>query len=128
MSDSTLNRFVTARQSPGRATAASPIAAIRLALRTYLTRQALSELTVRELSDIGLTRYAALTEAARLPWDTDPGPRRRSPRGMLAEIQRTWQRARTRRLLASMNARDLRDFGVTPSEAEAEANKPFWRY
>jgi uncharacterized protein YjiS (DUF1127 family) len=127
MSDLTLNRFVTTRQRTDRPRAAST-AALRITLRTYLTRQALPELTARELSDIGLTRYAALTEVARLPWDTNPGPRRRAPQGMLAEIQRAWQRARTRRLLASMNPRELRDFGVTPSDAEAEANKPFWRH
>jgi uncharacterized protein YjiS (DUF1127 family) len=106
MSDLTLDRFVATRQPTGRATAAPSIAALRIALRTYLTRQALPELTARELSDIGLTRYAALTEVARLPWDTDPGPRRRAPQGMLAEIQRAWQRTRTRRLLASMNPRE----------------------
>jgi uncharacterized protein YjiS (DUF1127 family) len=128
MSDLTINRFVTTRQPTGRAPAASAIAALRVAFRTFLTRQALPELTVRELSDIGLTPHTALSEAARLPWDTDPGPRRGAPQGLLAKIQRAWQRARTRRLLATMNARELRDFGVTPSDAETEANKPFWRH
>jgi uncharacterized protein YjiS (DUF1127 family) len=127
MSDLTVSRFTTARQTTGRTGPRSPIAALRLAVRAHLTRQALPELTVRELSDIGLTRHTALSEAARLPWDTDPNPRGRGPSGMFGDIQRAWHRARTRRLLAEMNPHELRDIGVTPTDAETEANKPFWR-
>jgi uncharacterized protein YjiS (DUF1127 family) len=119
--------FTSAQPASSRPTAARRIAAARIALRTYLTRQALPDLTERELSDIGLTRHAALAEAARLPWDSNPGPRRPRPHGLLDQIQQAWQRARTRRLLAEMNAQELRDIGVTSTEAEAEANKPFWR-
>lgn len=137
MSDLTVTRFVSIRQATGhrnmgrqamsRGSAAGTFAAFRLALRTYLTRQALPELTARELSDIGLSRHAAVAEAARLPWDTNPSPRGQTPRGVFGQIQQAWQRARTRRLLAEMTAHELRDIGVTPTDAEAEANKPFWR-
>ena len=127
MSDITVTRFVSARQPTGRSAVAASLTALRVALRTYMTRQALPHMTARELSDIGLTPHAALAEAARLPWDTNRGPRRRSSQGAFSGLQRAWHRARTRRLLAEMTARDLRDIGVTPSDAEAEANKPFWR-
>jgi uncharacterized protein YjiS (DUF1127 family) len=127
MSDLTLPRFTAARQTTGRPGTTSLIAALRLAVRTHLTRQALPELTARELSDVGLTRHAALDEAARLPWDTDPSPRRRAPEGLFGDIQRAWHRARTRRLLGEMDAHELRDIGITPTDAETEANKPFWR-
>jgi len=126
MSDLTITRFVSARQPTGRSAVASSLAAMRVALRTYMTRQALPQMTARELSDIGLTQHAALAEAARLPWDTGRGPRRPAP-GVFADLQRAWHRARTRRLLAEMTAHELRDIGVTPSDAQAEANKPFWR-
>jgi uncharacterized protein YjiS (DUF1127 family) len=36
-------------------------------------------------------------------------------------------RSRERQFLAGMDARMLRDIGVTPYEAAAEARKPFWR-
>ena len=127
MSDLTLSRFTTGRQTTGRTGATSLIAALRLSVRAHLTRQALPELSARELSDIGLTRHGALTEAARLPWDTNPNPRGRGPKGVFGDLQRAWHRARTRRLLAEMNPHELRDIGVTPTDAETEANKPFWR-
>jgi uncharacterized protein YjiS (DUF1127 family) len=127
MSDLTVTRFVSTRQPTGRSVVASSLAALRVALRTYMTRQALPHMNARELSDIGLTQYGALAEAARLPWDTNRGPRPPASPGIFFDLQRAWHRARTRRLLAEMTARELRDIGVTPSDAEAEANKPFWR-
>jgi uncharacterized protein YjiS (DUF1127 family) len=127
MSDLTFPRFTAAGRTTGRTGATALIAALRLAVRAHLTRQALPELTARELSDVGLTRHTALTEAARLPWDTNPNPRGRGPSGVFGDIQRAWHRARTRRLLAEMNPHELRDIGVTPTDAEVEANKPFWR-
>jgi uncharacterized protein YjiS (DUF1127 family) len=36
-------------------------------------------------------------------------------------------RSRERQILATMDARELRDIGVTPYEAGTEARKPFWR-
>ncbi len=35
-------------------------------------------------------------------------------------------RARDRRQLAGLTARELRDIGVSPGEAAMEAAKPFW--
>jgi uncharacterized protein YjiS (DUF1127 family) len=43
--------------------------AVRLVVRTLLTRRDLPELSDHMLADIGVTRSAALAEAARLPWD-----------------------------------------------------------
>ena len=41
---------------------------------------------------------------------------------------RVWQeRSAGRRELRGLTDRDLRDIGVTRSEAEAEARKPFWQ-
>jgi uncharacterized protein YjiS (DUF1127 family) len=46
----------------------------------------------------------------------------------LAAAARRWpRRVRERRALAALDARMLRDIGVTPSEAAQECNKPFWR-
>jgi uncharacterized protein YjiS (DUF1127 family) len=36
-------------------------------------------------------------------------------------------RSRQRRALAELDARQLSDIGVSPSNARAEAAKPFWR-
>jgi uncharacterized protein YjiS (DUF1127 family) len=126
MSDFTMTRFVATRPEAGRADADHLIAALRVALRTYMTRQAMPELSARDLADIGLSSSAALAEAARLPWDIIPGPRRNRS-GIMSSIQRAWERARTRRLISRLQPRDLRDFGVSPSDAQSEASKPFWR-
>ncbi len=37
------------------------------------------------------------------------------------------ERARQRRALASMSARDLKDIGITRYDVEIELRKPFWR-
>jgi|RhiMetdeSRZDD1v2_1073273.scaffolds.fasta_scaffold00227_25 uncharacterized protein YjiS (DUF1127 family) len=37
------------------------------------------------------------------------------------------ERARQRHALASLDARLLRDIGITPYDAACECNKPFWR-
>ena len=42
-------------------------------------------------------------------------------------VQKAWRRHRSRQALAQLDARLLRDIGVTYAEAENEANKPFWR-
>ncbi|HVZ06954.1 DUF1127 domain-containing protein [Rhodopila sp.] len=47
-------------------------AAIRLAIRTQTTRQALPELSDHLLADIGISKAAALAEAERQPWDLMP--------------------------------------------------------
>ena len=37
------------------------------------------------------------------------------------------RRARERRELARLDNRTIRDLGLSPSEVQFEANKPFWR-
>jgi uncharacterized protein YjiS (DUF1127 family) len=44
------------------------------------------------------------------------------------QILATWRRrARERRELATLDARGLRDLGLSASDVNFEANKPFWR-
>ena len=50
---------------------------------------------------------------------------RRSP--VWTMLRRAWRRYRSRQYLGQLDAYMLKDIGVTPAEAEAEANKPFWR-
>jgi uncharacterized protein YjiS (DUF1127 family) len=46
----------------------------------------------------------------------------------LADVVVTWRsRNAMRNYLMTLTARDLRDFGMAPSDAVAEASKPFWR-
>jgi uncharacterized protein YjiS (DUF1127 family) len=77
MSDLTMTRFDHARPAAERAGWAHPVDALKLMLRTWLTRRALLELTPRELSDIGVSRATAIAEASRLPWDVGPMDGRR---------------------------------------------------
>jgi uncharacterized protein YjiS (DUF1127 family) len=42
-------------------------------------------------------------------------------------IRAAWRRYRSRQRIAHLNAHMLKDIGVSFAEAEAEANKPFWR-
>jgi uncharacterized protein YjiS (DUF1127 family) len=48
------------------------VAMLRLLARTLVTRQELSDLSDRQLADIGVTRPVALAEATRRPWDVAP--------------------------------------------------------
>ena len=42
-------------------------------------------------------------------------------------LLRTWlERIRARRALARIDARSLREAGISPALAEYEANRPFW--
>lgn len=44
------------------------------------------------------------------------------------QILATWRRrTRERHELAHLDHRTLRDLGMSPSEVQFEANKPFWR-
>jgi uncharacterized protein YjiS (DUF1127 family) len=126
MSDFTMTRFASTSPATGVAGPGRLIPLLRTVLRTYLTRRALPELTPRELADVGLSSVAAVAEAARLPWDAIPGPRR-SGSGIMSRIQCALERARTRRLISRLEAREFRDLGVSPSDAQSEATKPFWR-
>lgn len=42
-------------------------------------------------------------------------------------LRTLWRRYRSRQRIALLDAHALRDIGVSFAEAEAEANKPFWR-
>jgi uncharacterized protein YjiS (DUF1127 family) len=44
----------------------------------------------------------------------------------LARFSEWQQRSAGRRELMNLTERDLRDIGISRSDAEAEANKPFW--
>jgi uncharacterized protein YjiS (DUF1127 family) len=48
-------------------------------------------------------------------------------RSTLALLRYWCERLRQRRQLARLDARLLRDIGITVAEAERECNKPFWR-
>jgi len=48
-------------------------------------------------------------------------------RRMVALIQLWRQRLRARRELMARSDRELRDIGITRSDAHQEADKPFWR-
>lgn len=53
---------------------------------------------------------------------------RPSLRGRIAFALAVWrQRVATRRCLASMDARSLRDVGISPEAAAYESGKPFWK-
>ena len=99
MSDLMMFRSQPIRATAGRPNAGHLIPLLRVAFRAYLTRQALSELTARERADIGISASAAMAEAARLPWDLNPGPSRHDA-GIIGAVQRALQRARLRRLTA----------------------------
>ena len=46
----------------------------------------------------------------------------------LLSTLREWRlRARTRRQIATLDARTMADLGLAPSQMAFEANKPFWR-
>ncbi|MCI4665445.1 MAG: DUF1127 domain-containing protein [Neomegalonema sp.] len=47
--------------------------------------------------------------------------------GIAPQLALWAQRRRTRRALAQLDERALRDVGLTRAEAMAEARKPFWR-
>lgn len=105
MSDFPMTRFDSVRPSAERVSARHPAGWVRKAFRIYLTRRALTDLSAREFADIGISPTEAMTEAARLPWDTNPGPCRRKA-GFIGAIQGALERARSRRLISRMSARE----------------------
>jgi uncharacterized protein YjiS (DUF1127 family) len=127
MSDLMMTRFRLVRPTTKQTVMRQVVPSPRMMLRTYLTRQALLELTPRQRADIDVSSSAALAEAARLPWDVNPGPRRR-PAGIMGAVQRALERTRTRRLISRLATRDLRDISVSPSDAQDESAKFFWQY
>jgi uncharacterized protein YjiS (DUF1127 family) len=46
---------------------------------------------------------------------------------LLFSVRTVWRRYVTRRRIARLDAHLLKDIGVSYADAEAEANKPFWR-
>jgi uncharacterized protein YjiS (DUF1127 family) len=44
-----------------------------------------------------------------------------------ASIRAGWRRYRSRQRIAELDGHMLKDIGVSFADAEAEANKPFWR-
>ncbi len=54
-------------------------------------------------------------------------PRRAPLSALLGTIRVVWRRRQSRILLSQLDDSMLRDIGVTRSEAQLEANKPFWR-
>jgi uncharacterized protein YjiS (DUF1127 family) len=44
-----------------------------------------------------------------------------------ATFRSAWRRYRSRQHIAELDGHLLKDIGVSFAEAEAEANKPFWR-
>jgi uncharacterized protein YjiS (DUF1127 family) len=55
--------------------------------------------------------------------------RDRPARGALSwdNLRAAWRRYRSRQNIAQLDGHMLKDIGVSFAEAEAEANKPFWR-
>jgi uncharacterized protein YjiS (DUF1127 family) len=76
-------------------------------------------------------RRAPARTIALLRWPASPPPRGGRPRRLLQTVGALlalWRRrSRGRQQLARLDARLLRDIGVTRSEAAAECDKPFWR-
>jgi uncharacterized protein YjiS (DUF1127 family) len=60
------------------------------------------------------------------PWS---GLHADQPRSVLSwsGLRAAWRRHCSRQRITQLDARLLRDIGVSFSDAEAEANKPFWR-
>jgi uncharacterized protein YjiS (DUF1127 family) len=62
------------------------------------------------------------------PFYGDLPPLALRPRGRALAVLLRWrERARQRRQLREMNDHLLRDIGITRAEAQAEAERPFWR-
>ncbi len=66
-----------------------------------------------------------------LAWQT-PTLARRTGRGrrgapLRVVLAEAWRRWRTRRMIAELDPRMLKDIGASWPDAREEANKPFWR-
>jgi len=76
------------------------------------------------------TVVAVATRQLQVPSAWPAPARHRLARAMRAAVAlvRLWhERARQRSHLAALDARMLRDIGITRSEAARECEKPFWR-
>jgi uncharacterized protein YjiS (DUF1127 family) len=109
----------------GRARAWNPARTLALALRVASTRKALPDLDDRMLADIGITREEALAEAARAPWDITP---RAAPRlGFWRWTRDAIRRRYERTLITRLDTALARDLGISRTDLQTEADKPFWR-
>jgi uncharacterized protein YjiS (DUF1127 family) len=71
------------------------------------------------------SRHSLIDQPNLLVTPSDP---RRSLRQRLVLTLAVWrQRAQARRALAQMDARGLRDIGISPAAAAYESGKPFWQ-
>jgi len=61
-----------------------------------------------------------------VPW-TPSQVVRENRRTFRAMLRAAWRRYRSRQQIANLDSHLLKDIGVTFAEAEAEANKSFWR-
>jgi uncharacterized protein YjiS (DUF1127 family) len=98
--------------------------------RNAATRRELADLDDRMLADIGVTRGTVRKEMDRFPWDDSlrlRQPRHAAGSSVWQHVGTMWQRHRSRQRIAELDADLLKDIGVSFTEAEAEANKPFWR-
>jgi uncharacterized protein YjiS (DUF1127 family) len=60
------------------------------------------------------------------PWSAPHADQSRSALSW-SGVRAAWRRHRSRQHIAQLDAHMLRDIGVSFSDAEEEANKPFWR-
>jgi uncharacterized protein YjiS (DUF1127 family) len=74
--------------------------------------------------------WSVMTPARREPAGTVPG-RSTPPAGFVTRLRQqlaVWrERSRMRSTLAALDSRMLRDLGISPGQADFEANQPFWR-
>ncbi len=92
------NRSLAAHDAGGRGGWDHLVAAVKLAMRARASRRALPELPDYLLADIGMDRATALSEAARLPWDTGPV---RAPDSLWATLVQRVERARVKEITVS---------------------------
>ncbi|MCE3027910.1 DUF1127 domain-containing protein [Salinicola sp. DM10] len=55
------------------------------------------------------------------------GDIRQRRRSLRYDSPNVWQRRRTRRQLAELDAHQLQDIGLLPSQVYRETHRPFWR-
>jgi uncharacterized protein YjiS (DUF1127 family) len=76
--------------------------------------------------EIGAGPRGAAASTATAPTQGEP-VRQSSAPVLFGLLREGWRRHCTRAFLSQLDERMLRDIGVTPAEADYEANKPFWR-
>lgn len=96
--------------------------AVATALSVLARQPDSSESAQRQLDHDGMDHPARPEVSGRSPGH--PGGRSGGTETFLRTL---WRRYRSRQRIALLDAQALRDIGVSFAEAEAEANKPFWR-